>query len=234
MYKDFIKFIEYLNSRDIYYELFTNGNTRQPEWWEMLGTLVPDKCMTVFTVCGSTQELHEKYRKGSDLQQILDHAEAYRKSGKTNDWIQHIRFEYNSEDLKGDGMQHILKQFNNVMYTESEGIRRQNNYNVSFPGDIKPIVLRDNTIKQLYKNRPKPDDGKTYEIQCRSLAHKKVYINQFGQVSACYTHAEFEQDYFEGEDFDYSHILAFKYPDCFLCEKRTSTFIEKMGLKFVC
>jgi hypothetical protein len=120
------------------------------------------------------------------------------------------------------------------MYTESEGIRRQNNYNVSFPGDIKPIVLRDNTIKQLYKNRPKPDDGKTYEIQCRSLTHKKVYINQFGQVSACYTHAEFEQDYFEGKDFDYSHILAFKYPDCFLCEKRTSTFIEKMGLKFVC
>ena len=234
MYKDFIKFIEYLNSRDIYYELFTNGNTRQPEWWEMLGSIIPDKCMTVFTICGSTQELHEKYRKGSDLQQILDHAAAYRKNGRKNDWVQHIRFDYNSEDFKTDAMQNMLKEFSNVMLVESEGIRRSNEYNKKFPFDIKPVAVRDKTIKELYKIRPKPDDGKKYEIQCRSLESKKVYINQFGQVAACYTHAEFEQDYFEGDEFDYSHILAFKYPDCFLCEKRTRVFIDKMGLDFVC
>jgi organic radical activating enzyme len=217
MYKYFDEFIDYLNSRDIYYELFTNGNTRDAEWWENLGKRVPEKCMVAFTICGSNQQLHETYRVGSDLAQIM----------------QHIRFEYNATDLESDAMKSIIAEFSNVMYVETEGIRRLNDYAKKFPVNVKPLAVRDKTIKQLFLNRPKPDDGKTYEIQCRSLEQKKVYINQYGQVSACYVHAEFEQDYF-AEDFDYSDILKFKFPDCFLCEKRTRTFIEKMGLDFVC
>jgi wyosine [tRNA(Phe)-imidazoG37] synthetase (radical SAM superfamily) len=234
MYKDFIPFIEYLNSRDIYYEIFTNGNTRDVEWWEKLGSLVPKKCMCAFTICGSTQELHEKYRVGSSLQEILNHAAAFRKNGLSNDWVQHIRFEYNAEDRESIAMKSIFDQFSNVLKVETEGVRRVNVYNKEIELGIKPIKVRDLTIKKLFQNRPKPDDGKKYEIQCRSLQQKKVYINQWGQVSACYTHAENEQDYFQNEEFDYSDILSFNYPDCFLCEKRTKTFIDKMGLDFVC
>jgi sulfatase maturation enzyme AslB (radical SAM superfamily) len=235
MYKDFIPFIEYLNSRDIYYEIFTNGNTRTPAWWEQLGNLVPENCMCAFTVCGSTQELHSKYRVGSNLQQILDNAAAFRKNGRKNDWVQHIRFQYNAADRESSAMQCIFKQFSNVLMVETEGIRRINEYNKNVADGIRPLDIRDQTIRQLFKNRPVPGDGKTYEICCRSIKHKKVYINQWGQVSACYTHAENEQDYFpEGDTFDYGDILDFKYPDCFLCEKRTSTFIDKMGLDFVC
>ena len=234
MYKDFIKFIEYLNSRDIYYEIFTNGNTRNVEWWKKLGSIVPKKCMCAFTICGSTQELHEKYRVGSNLQEILNHAAAFRKNNLGNDWIQHIRFEYNAEDRESIGMKNIFDQFSNVLKVETEGVRRVNVYNKEVEIGVKPIKVRDLTIKKLFDNRPKPNDGKNYEIQCRSLQQKKVYINQWGQVSACYTHAENEQDYFQNEEFDYSDILSFNYPDCFLCEKRTRTFIDKMGLDFVC
>jgi len=234
MYKDFIKFIEYLNSRDIYYEIFTNGNTRDVDWWEKLGSIVPKKCMCAFTVCGSTQELHEKYRVGSDLQEILNNAKAFRKNNLGNDWIQHIRFEYNAEDRESVGMKNIFDQFSNVLKVETEGVRRVNVYNKEVELGIKPTKVRDLTIKKLFQNRPKPNDGKSYDIQCRSLQQKKVYINQWGQVSACYTHAENEQDYFQNEEFDYSDILSFNYPDCFLCEKRTRTFIDKMGLDFVC
>jgi hypothetical protein len=234
MYKYFDEFIDYLNSRDIYYELFTNGNTRDPEWWAALAKRIPDKCKVYFTICGSTQELHAKYRVGSDLQQILDHAAAYRSTGKTNDYIQHILFEYNKEDLASQGMQDIINDFNNVLYVDSEGIRRLTDYKHVFSTDIRPRHSRDNLIKELFRRRPKPDDGKKYEINCKSLEEKKVYINQFGKISACYIHAEFEQDYFEGEILDYTDILEFKYPDCFLCEKQTKCFIEKMGLDFVC
>lgn len=234
MYKYFDEFIDYLNSRDIYYELFTNGNTRNPKWWKELGNRIPDKCKVYFTICGSTQELHEKYRVGSNLKQILDHAAAYRESGKTNDYIQHILFEYNKEDLKSEAMQNIIKQFNNVLYVDSEGVRRLTDYKKPFSTDVRPRDSRDKLIKQLFRRRPRPDDGKKYEINCKSLQQKKVYINQFGQISACYIHAEFEQDYFQGEVLDYSDILEFKYPDCFLCEKQTKCFIEKMGLDFVC
>lgn len=233
MYKYFVEFIDYLNSRNIYYELFTNGNTRDKKWWKQLGEIVPDQCITVFTICGSTQELHEKYRVGSNLKEIIGHARAYRSSGKTNDYIQHILFEYNKKDLE-DGMGKIINEFNNVMYVDSEGIRRINEYNIDFDDDIRPRASRDKLIKQLFRGRPRPNDGQKYEIKCKSIQEKKVYINQYGQVSACYIHAEFEKDYFEGEVFDYGDILDFKYKDCFLCEKRTKTFIEKMGLDFVC
>jgi hypothetical protein len=234
MYKEFVPFIEYLNSRNITYELFTNGNTRTTKWWEQLGQIIPEHCICVFTICGSTQQLHETYRVGSNLQQILDNASAFRKNNKNNDWMQHIRFEYNAKDLESDNMNGILNQFSNVMYVETEGIRRLNIHNKPIEQGVTPLDIRDKTIKQLFKNRPQPDDGKQYEIQCKSLKDKKLYINQFGQVSACYTHAEFEQDYFEGNAMDYGDILKFKYPDCFLCEKRTQTFINKMGLDFVC
>lgn len=191
--------------------------------------------MCCFTVCGSTQELHEKYRVGSDLQQILDNAAAFRKNGRNNDWIQHIRFQYNAKDRESPAMEAIFDQFSHTLKVETEGVRRINVYNKEVEVGIQPMETREKTIKLLFKNRPTPDDGKQYEIQCRSIRHKKVYINQWGQVSACYTHAENEQDYFPAEgDFDYSDILNFKFPDCFLCEKRTRTFIDKMGLDFVC
>ncbi len=234
MYKDFIPFLEYLNSRNIYYEIFTNGNTRNLAWWEKLGSIVPEKCMCCFTVCGSTQELHEKYRVGSNLQQILNNAEAFRKNNKKNDWIQHIRFEYNAEDRESENMKKIFSLFSNVLKVETEGVRRINVYNKEVEIGISPVKTRDKTIKLLFHNRPKPDDGKKYDIKCKSLEQKKVYINQWGKISACYVHAENEQDYFENEEFDYSDILSFKYPDCFACEKRTKNLISKMGLDFIC
>ena len=232
MYKDFVKFIEYLNSRNIYYELFTNGNTRTEQWWRELGQLIPSHCRCCFTVCGSNQQLHEMYRVGSDLQQILRTAAAFRDNERKNDWIQHIRFQYNAEDRDSDDMRSIFSQFSNVMLVETEGIRRLNEHKVDVPAGVAPLPTRDKMIKLLFNQRPKPGSHAT--IQCRSLENKKVYINQFGQISACYVHAEFERDYFNGPEFDYTDILSFKFPDCFLCEKRTRTIIEKTGLDFVC
>jgi len=228
MYKQFFELLEYLNQRGVKYEIYTNGNTHDEAWWKQLGTIIPEDSMVVFTICGSTQELHGKYRVGSDLDELLRHAEAYRSSGKTNDYVQYIVFDYNKDDL--DSMDAIFNQFNNKVIQQSDGVKRITDYVVDFANDIKPNTRRDSTIKQLYNIRPKPNDGKVYDIQCKSLNLKTIYMNQFGQVAPCYLHAEFEQDYFTGDDLDYTDILNFKFPDCFLCEKRTSTFIEKLGL----
>lgn len=232
MYKEFVKFIEYLNSRDIYYEVFTNGNTRTESWWSELGDIIPAHCRCCFTVCGSTQQLHEHYRVGSDLSQILRNAAAFRKNGKRNDWIQHIRFQYNAADRESEGMRQIFSQFSNVMMVETEGIRRINDHQHTVPADMSPLPSRDKMIRILFNRRPTPGDQVT--IKCKSIENKKVYINQYGQISACYIHAEFERDYFSTDTFDYSDIVSFKYPDCFLCESRTRTIIEKTGLDFVC
>jgi len=234
MYKWFLEFLEYLNSRNIKYELFTNGNTHNYEWWKKLGEIVPEDCIIVFTVCGSTQELHEKYRVKSNLEEILHHAKAVRESGKGNDYIQTIRFVYNEKDLESPEMAKIINEFSNHMPVDTEGIRRNNDYNAEFDLEgMQPIPLRNAAIRSLFANRPKPGDD--VEIQCKSLMLKKVYINQYGQVSPCYIHAENEDDWFaEEEVYDYSPILEFNYPDCFLCERKTKLFIDKLGLDFVC
>lgn len=233
MYKYFDEFIDYLNSRDIYYEIFTNGNTRSEDWWYQLGQKVPSKCFTAFTICGSNQEMHEKYRVGSSLDEILRHARAYRKAGKNNDMIQTIRFDYNKEDLESVQMKELIDEFSLHLPVDTEGIRRRNEYQEDVADGVQPIEIRDQLIKQLFARRPKPDDGKKYTIQCNSIKNKKIYINQYGQVAACYIHAENEKDYFN-DVMDYGDILEFKYPDCFVCEKQTRTFIEKMGLEFIC
>jgi MoaA/NifB/PqqE/SkfB family radical SAM enzyme len=228
MYKYFFELLEYLNSREIKYEIYTNGNTHDEEWWEQLGRIIPEDSMIVFTICGSTQALHEKYRVGSDLDEVLRHAKAYRSSGKTNDYIQYLVFEYNNNDLIN--MDSIFSQFNNKRIQQSDGAKRLTDYVLNYSADIKPNIQRDTAIKQLYKIRPKNDDGKKYEIQCRSLKLKTIYMNQFGQVSPCYINAEFEQNYFIDDVLDYTDVLNFKYSDCYMCEKRTSTFIDKLGL----
>ncbi len=233
MYKYFLEFIEYLNSRNIHYEIFTNANTHNEKWWKKLGEIVREDCMVAFTICGSTQELHEKYRVGSNLDEIIRHANAYRSAGKNNDWIQHIRFDYNKEDLETDAMQDIISKFSNEMLIETEGRRRQMNYNNTFEVDIKPVDSREHAIDLLFKHRPVPGDDNVC-IQCLSIERKKVYINQYGKVSACYTHAENEDDWFEDDNMDYTDILDFKFKDCFLCEKKTRLFIDKLGLDFVC
>ena len=99
LHPQFLEFIEYLNRKGILYEIYSNGNVHDNEWWKKLGEIVKPDCKVIFTVCGSTQELHEKYRVGSKLDDVLEHARAFRQNGKKNDYVQHILFEYNKEDI---------------------------------------------------------------------------------------------------------------------------------------
>ena len=225
LHPEFLDYLRYLKSRNIYIELFTNGSTHNPDFWKEVANILDNNDQIHFTICGSTQELHEKYRVNSKLSKVLENADAVREV-KSIDYCQFIRFVYNENDEKN-----VKKfPFTNHYTVDTEGVRRINEKNKKVPNGIKPLPIRDKIIKQLFKNPPKKG-----EIQCKSLDDKKIFIDQFGNISACYIHKEFQPDaIFTGDIFDYSDILSFKYPDCFLCEKRTKTFIEKMGLDFVC
>lgn len=67
LYRELFQLIEYLNGRQIAYEINTNGCTHDCGWWRELGRMVPSGNDILFTICGSTQKLHEKYRRGSSL-----------------------------------------------------------------------------------------------------------------------------------------------------------------------
>ena len=99
IHPDFLIFIRWLKWKDIQIEICTNGDTNNEEWWRELGVLLGEEDEVYFTICGSTQELHETYRKGTKLANILRNAAAMREAGKKTDYAQCIRFEYNDDDF---------------------------------------------------------------------------------------------------------------------------------------
>ena len=54
----------------------TNGGMRTPKWWEDLGNYCGDRLVVYFDVDGINNEMHQKYRRGVDLQTVLDNMEA--------------------------------------------------------------------------------------------------------------------------------------------------------------
>lgn len=237
LYPEIFGLCDYLVKRGVAIELFTNGNTHDEKWWADFAKIFSSNDRVFFTICGSNQKLHETYRVGSSLEQILRHHQAFKAANDLGiDRIQHIMFDYNREDFLGPEMQAIIKRFSDIKRVDTEGRRSFNEYVRYFDKMVvKPEEHRERAINSLFDIRPTPNDGKKYEIKCMSLRDKKIYIDQFGKISPCYGHAEFVgPGYFAGENFDYSEILDFKFHDCFKCERRIQKFIEVMELDFVC
>ncbi len=233
LHPEFFEFIKYLNDRNIYYELFTNGNTHDEIWWEELGKLIPEKCMTCFTVCGSTQELHSYYRVNSNLQQILNNASSYRKNNKKNDYCQHILFEYNKEDYDVGNMTSIFKQFSHSIQVHSEGRRLNDEKINSVPNDVIPPKNINSKINYIFSKKPLLHSKIC--INCKLIKWKKLYINQFGDMFPCYTYAENNYPKFDdATEFDLTSILEYNYEDCFLCSTDTEKLMDTFKVQFVC
>ena len=54
----------------------TNGGMRTPAWWEDLGNYCGKRLIVHFDIDGINNEMHQKYRRGVDLQTALDNMEA--------------------------------------------------------------------------------------------------------------------------------------------------------------
>lgn len=221
LYPDLLGFMSYLKSRDISIKLFTNGNTRDSNFWKELSLILGEKDEVHFTLCGSTQELHSKYRVGSDLNQLLENA-SYFRSSKKNDFCQYIRFTYNSDDESN-----VKKiYFSNHYSVDSEGDRLFNEKKKPELKDVRPLDNREQLIRYVLR---KPEK---VEVRCRSLQNKKMYITQSGKVNPCYMINEYNDDFVF--NYDYSSILDWKYSSCYVCDQRVQTRIKSLNLDFIC
>jgi MoaA/NifB/PqqE/SkfB family radical SAM enzyme len=100
LYPHLFDLIRYLNKRDVEISLFINGDTYNDLYYKKLGVIFrQSRGHVYFTICGSTQELHEKYRVGSNLSNVLrrlDIIEQYSGKGILT-WI---IFNYNKNDFE--------------------------------------------------------------------------------------------------------------------------------------
>lgn len=83
MCKDIFEIIDYIFkvSPKIKVSMNSNGSMRDEEWWYALGSLAPERLLVSFDVDGINQEMHEKYRRGTNLQKVLNNMQAYALSG---------------------------------------------------------------------------------------------------------------------------------------------------------
>lgn len=237
LFKDIFKLIDEINALDIEIEICTNGSTHDEKFWYKLGQVLKEKDAVYFSVCGSTQELHEVYRVGSNLNYLLSNAKAFREgaSNKKIDWIQHILFKYNYEDLQSIEMKNIIEQFNNVNYTKTYFTREVETYKDKTNINRLQIYNEDLSFydrAQKYAAKMIRDkDNKKYNITCESIENNNCHINQAGNIYPCYIWLE--ESGHKTWDMDYQKILDFKYNCCVFCEKNLKNMLSLKGCELL-
>lgn len=231
LYPYIFELMDYLVSKKVYVEVCTNGSTHNPGWWEEFGTHFHSNAEVHFTVCGSTPELHGFYRKGSDLNKLLENHQGFRKglNGKKVDICQHILFEYNEEDFKSGNMEPIFEKFSDRNLTETYYTRDPSIYiDKSRIGRLEPS--REN--KEKYKKVMEYASSKHHcDIECYSKRDGLYHFNQFGKIYPCYLYLE-ESGETEW-DGTYEAIEAFKYDCCKGCSKSVRLLKEANGISDV-
>lgn len=227
LYKDFKRLIQYIGIRDLEVELYTNASAHDKFWWSELGEIFPPNIKIYFTVCGSTQELHERYRKGSNLSKLLDNAKSFKDTYRyKNDYIQHIKFNYNLEDFHTEAMQNIIKLFNNSFLIESlpynERFQLVNTTDFDMPTNSKTYER----IKWLGKGQFTEGRAK---VQCKSIETNFLSIDQFGNATPCFLYRMYKGTTYTPEDA--KDIANGNYRFCFECEKTCTALLNEYNLE---
>lgn len=111
-YPELFDVIVYLRKRGIEISLYINGDTKSDAYYMKLG-LVFRECSghIYFTICGSTQELHSKYRVNSRLDRVLSRLDIVNKYSGNKGILTWIVFNYNEQDFL-DNYQHYKERYN--------------------------------------------------------------------------------------------------------------------------
>lgn len=125
-------------------ELYTNASLYSSDWWHELRSHFSPSMTAVFTVCGTTQELHEKYRVGSKLSGVLANLEAF--AHGDNYLLQYLRFEYN----KLDDVSCYAKKWKRFVVVDTDShFERRNPSSLDFNGGICMEATRSFRYRRL-------------------------------------------------------------------------------------
>lgn len=232
LYPHFLELVAYIKSKNINIEICTNGDTNTHEWWAELSGLLTSTDRVYFTICGSTQQLHEQYRRNTRLCRILSNATAFR-SSKHNDYAQCIRFRYNSDDLDSPEFANVVSAFSHIYWTETFLLKSHDTYMDSKNIELlQPNTAKVNDYMQIDKfARAKfsnPIKGRAY---CMSWENKSQQIDINGKVYPCYLFLEASGG--EEWDGDYDRILNMDYDVCKYCDRAVVDLCNKKDLRYI-
>lgn len=186
--KEIIRYIVETNNK-VPINLDTNGSLRDEDWWWELGMIAGRSLRVVFAVDGSTQEMHEKYRRFTNLQKVLNNMKAL---SETNAIIEGhtILFKHNQdyvEDIKKLCLDNGARgyrvtqsdRFENRNSTEGKYFHFQNE-----KGEKETLEITDYDPPGAFiahTNKTKLEK----KISCRWQNTNRLVVNIDGQVYPC-------------------------------------------------
>ena len=193
MNKDIFQIIEYITSHKVWVNMSTNGSIRDEEWWFDLGIAGGHRLAVQFCIDGSTQEMHELYRRKTDLQKILNNMETFSQT-RAQAKVYTVRFKHNEPYLndiqelsKAHGAIKWAGVLSNRFISEHRGVFNYR-YNdkeyileeVEDKSDpVKKVVFMDwNKTKKTWVGRDsaphllRPDNGKSVYQDSRNAAKR--------------------------------------------------------------
>ncbi len=223
LYDKFFELVKYIVNRNIKIEICTNGDTNNPKWWKELGNILKKTDDVFFSICGSTQELHNIYRKGTKLKNILVNAEAFRSSGNQNDFAQCIRFEYNDENFNSKDFKDTISVFSNIYWTETFLSKDPNIYiNTLNLDKLNPMKSKQDKYYKMDKfSKVLFERGKSETI-CQSINEKSIQLDINGNIYPCYLFLEASKG--EKWDQDYDSIKKSKDEVCRFCQEHVYNY----------
>lgn len=232
LYKHFFELVKYFKARNVNIEICTNGDTHKPEWWAELASYMNLNDRVYFSICGSTQELHEVYRTNTKLSNILANARAFRAVTPV-DYAQCIRFDYNDADFNSTAFKELVSEFTTVYWTETFLHKDKTNYiDTSKLDKLKPnpkkiddYLFMDKFARAKYAS---PVKGRAY---CMSWENKSQQIDIDGKVYPCYLFLEASKG--KPWDGDYEKILGMEYDVCKYCDRAVIELCNKKDLRYI-
>jgi MoaA/NifB/PqqE/SkfB family radical SAM enzyme len=227
LHPDLFKLLDYSKSREnLYTELYTNASLHNEQFWKDLAGHFSKNSIVYFTICGTTQELHEKYRVGSNLDTVIKNAMIFKNASLyPNDHMQYIKFEYNKDDNM-DKIMSILTKFSTYGFVETDPIWERLHLDTN---DTNNGVCSTKLFAFRYKMMLRKAKMKSRRnIICHSFDEKYVRMDSFGRYSPCVCYLlNNQKDAMIDGKIDYQDILTDKCSFCYECDNEVVKFMEQ-------
>lgn len=171
---DLLTIIKYLKSRAIEISLYINGDTRTDLYYTKLGVLFRNTQSNIyFTMCGSTQELHQQYRVNSDLNRVLRRLEIVNKFSGNRGILTWIVFNYNEQDFEDNYHLYKSKYRTEFFYTLPMAEHFELNSSIKLPA----------ALSKLYTQHVNRSDFSN--VSCPANKNNFIQITYTGEVFPC-------------------------------------------------
>jgi len=199
LHPELFDILRYLITRDVEISLFINGDTHNELYYKKLGSIFSQADGYIyFTICGSTQELHSKYRVNSTLSQVLSNLDIIDKY--TNKAIlTWIVFNYNEQDWK-------------------DNYHKFSNYKTEFFNTLP--------VQEHFGLTDEQTNGIRLIDELHNLYHEKIDKTDFENISCPAINYKFELIDFEGGTSPCVLYKLFGDKHCFECSTKNAKILK--------